>query len=130
VTVTDLAALVGYCGLACGVCENACPCEASPEHGDQDCHQRRCCLEQGLDGCWQCDTFPCDEGYFSGDEWRGLCIACVQRVREEGIAEFVGLAQANLDPNYGLYRFKSASEVRAALSGGPPVDQAASSGGR
>ena len=112
---TNLVALVGYCGLACGVCKHACPCKASPEHGDRDCYQRKCCTEKGI------ESFPCNDGYFAGDEWRGLCVACVECIKEEGIDRFASLAESNLDPDYGLYRFKSGSEIRATLRGARPA---------
>ena len=122
----DLVDLVGYCGLACNVCMGACPCKASLEHGDQDCFQRKCCIEKGIDGCWQCEVFPCNEGYFASVEWRGLCIACVQCIKQEGIDGFVSLAKSNLDPDYGLHRQRSASEVREALHGARPGHESTS----
>jgi len=122
----DLVDLVGYCGLACNVCIGACSCKASPEHGDQECFQRKCCIEKGIDGCWQCEAFPCSEGYFATTEWSGLCIACVQCIVEDGLARFVSLAKCNLDPNYGLYRHKSASEVAGTLHGARPGNEGTS----
>jgi len=121
-----LVALVGYCGLACGVCAHACPCKASPEHGDQDCYQRKCCIEKGIGGCWQCESFPCNEGYFATEEWSGLCVACVQCIVEDGLDRFVSLANCNLDPDFGLYRHKRASEVAGALHGARPGNEGTS----
>jgi len=43
---------------------------------------------------------------------RGVRRECI---KEEGIDRFATLAESNFDPDYGLYRFKSASDVRAAL---------------
>ena len=50
-----------YCGLACCLCEEAgcqgCRAGGCPQGGR--CAIRRCCREQGLAGCWECERFPC-----------------------------------------------------------------------
>ena len=51
------------CGLACCLCEvgdcRGCRGEGCPQ--ETDCTLRRCCLDRGLAGCWQCEQFPCGE---------------------------------------------------------------------
>lgn len=54
---------MAYCSLACCVCsESDCPgCHARGcEHKDM-CGILACCLRKGMDGCYVCDEFPCDE---------------------------------------------------------------------
>ena len=102
----ELTDVVGYCGLVCSICENQCPCKLDPKHGDEDCHQRKCCQEKGFEGCWECDDFPCHKGYLSEEnEWHGLCIASIQCAREMGLAEYVGLCVANLGEHFNYSEF-------------------------
>ena len=59
---------VGFCGLACGICENACIPDCRGGGGASECFQRRCCRTKGVDGCWECQDFPCDEGHFADSD--------------------------------------------------------------
>jgi hypothetical protein len=110
-----------YCGLVCAVCAHArAGCRGCREGGgDEVCHQRRCCVERGLAGCWECEDFPCDKGYFADEAWSGLCIGFVQAVREQGPEAVVRAARSALGEtsDYGEYRFRDPEEVRAMLRG-------------
>ena len=51
------------CGLACAVCSENASCAGCRDGGcaGKDwCQNRRCCLEKGFAGCWECGAFPCD----------------------------------------------------------------------
>ncbi len=117
----ELIDTVGYCGLVCGVCENRCPCKLSPEVGDANCYQRTCCQEKGLDGCWECEQFPCDNGYFARDNetWRGLCIAATQCAREQGLEDYVRMivTRFGLTAEYGDITHKTPEEALRILRG-------------
>ena len=56
---------LAYCGLACSICEQNKTCAScrsnACEHRDW-CQNRSCCIEKGLNGCWECDQFPCGKG--------------------------------------------------------------------
>ena len=54
---------MAYCGLACCVCsESDCPgCHARGCEYKDMCGILACCLRKGMDGCYVCDEFPCDE---------------------------------------------------------------------
>lgn len=119
---------VAYCGLVCGVCKNATPekgrCVGCRHGGgDADCHQRKCCTERGLDGCWQCEEFPCGEGFFADDEkaWRGIAIGSVQSVQDCGIDRYVDRVVSRLGKvvEYGDYRHKDPHQIRAMLCEDP-----------
>jgi hypothetical protein len=109
---------VGYCGYACHVCPGRCPCKASPDNGEPNCPIRRCCTGRGLEGCWACDSFPCDQGAFGGQDYGGLAKAGVICIMEDGLAAYARLAEANLASDFGVYRGMSAAEVLAILRGG------------
>lgn len=85
---------VAYCGLVCGVCVNAAAekggCVGCRRGGGaEDCYQRKCCVEHEFVGCWQCQCFRCDKGFFADEAWRGLCIGSVQCIKERGIEGYV-----------------------------------------
>jgi hypothetical protein len=109
--------VIGYCGYACIVCPGGCACKASPDNGDPSCPIRICCQERGLQGCWDCDEFPCDRGAFGNEDFGGLAKAGVICAREGGVAEYVRLAEANLDADFSVYKGKSADEILAVLRG-------------
>ena len=120
--VDGLVDTVAYCGLICDLCRNAthgCCAGCRRGGGAGDCHQRDCCVDNGLDGCWECPSFPCAEGFFAEDAWKGLCIGSVQCIKENGIAGFVGRVASRLGESvdYGDYRFKNGHEIRVLLFG-------------
>lgn len=54
---------IAYCGLACCVCSENDSCAGCRNDGCKDkewCKSFLCCKEKGLDGCWECSDFPCD----------------------------------------------------------------------
>ena len=115
----ELIDTVGYCGLICSVCKNTEKgCRGCRSGGGaDDCYQRRCCLEKGIDGCWQCDGSPCDMGFFADEVWKGLCRGFIRCIKDKGIEEFVSLVQSKLGKvvEYGDFRFKKEREIMAML---------------
>lgn len=52
-----------YCGLACDFCQEGkdCPgCKKEGCHGKEWCKCYTCCKEKSLNGCYECEKFPCD----------------------------------------------------------------------
>jgi hypothetical protein len=111
---------IGYCGLACGMCRHGCAPNCRGGGGAEDCVQRACCTARGLDGCWECDEFPCDKGHFADDKdpaWRGICIGSVYAIRQLGEDAYLRRVADRLGApiEYGDYRYLDSEEVRAAL---------------
>ncbi|OGO90476.1 MAG: hypothetical protein A2Y17_13020 [Clostridiales bacterium GWF2_38_85] len=53
---------IAYCGLACCVCsenDNCIGCQAGGCDIHGWCKNYNCCREKELNGCWECDEFPC-----------------------------------------------------------------------
>ena len=55
---------IAYCGLVCGRCHLRMECDgckntASLCARSEVCFQRNCCLQKGLQGCWECAEFSC-----------------------------------------------------------------------
>lgn len=59
---------LALCGLACVLCsEEACTgCKQRGCFQGCDCSVYQCAMSKGLDGCYQCDEFPCGEGMLQG----------------------------------------------------------------
>lgn len=104
----DVTLSIGYCGYLCSICPGAnsgCPgCKGGG--GDEDCHQKRCAADKGLEGCWQCAAFPCAQGCYANPEWRGLTIGLATAVRALGSEAFAVRAEARLGKpaDFGAYR--------------------------
>lgn len=55
---------VAFCGLACSLCEHDKNCVGCQQGGCEAhgwCKNYICCRECGLDGCWECSDFPCND---------------------------------------------------------------------
>ena len=114
--IAELSKTVAYCGLVCGLCPppRTCECRTNPKPGEADCYQRNCCIGKGIDGCWECDEFPCDKGFYAKDNmWRGLNLASVQCIRDggkEGLVKLI-LAHHGQKHYHGFYTHKTPEEV-------------------
>lgn len=127
----ELARTIGYCGLVCGLCAHAATDQencAGCRHGggDKDCYQRRCCQDNGLQGCWECDEFPCEHGYFADTAWRGICIGSVETIRSFGRTSFIArlVSRVGTRMEMGDYRHRDPAEVRDWLAAADPTNDA------
>lgn len=59
---------LALCGLACVLCSDEdCPgCKARGCKNINDCSAYQCVTGRGLDGCYQCDEFPCNDKMLQG----------------------------------------------------------------
>lgn len=59
---------LALCGLACVLCgKEDCPgCKARGCAQGSDCSVYRCVTKKGLDGCYECEEFPCGEDMLKG----------------------------------------------------------------
>lgn len=54
-----------YCGLACCICSENENCGGCRNEGCRDkdsCKNYNCCRDKGINGCWECEDFPCKGG--------------------------------------------------------------------
>jgi len=101
---------IAYCGLVCGKCHLSSRCEgckntASLCERSEVCYQRNCCIRQGLQGCWECNKFPCSEDmYGPGHDLRIKAFAAF--IKEEGAEKLIDCLLANEERGiyYGLGR--------------------------
>ncbi len=127
----ELSDTVAYCGLICGICyglgpEN-CDCRTNPKPQADDCYQRNCCIGKGIEGCWECEEFPCENGCFGEYHlgWRGLCVASVQYAREHGVRALVELfvLKEGMRINHSPYLNRTPEEVLKMLKDKDPLPQ-------
>ena len=94
---------IAYCGLACCLCEHTedCPgCKNNGCSGKDWCKSIKCCLEKGIDGCWQCGEYPCDNPMFKTPRAR----AFIRFILEHGEEAFMAALEKN-EANGMLYHY-------------------------
>jgi len=63
----DRAKGIAFCGLACCVCGQNATCAGCRNDGCKGkdwCKSFSCCRNKGLNGCWECSDYPCDNPMF------------------------------------------------------------------
>lgn len=90
---------MGYCGLVCSLCHEADKCAGCKSENNccgrrlsaGGCYQYNCCVEKGINGCWECEESPCENDMFSEHyDIRNRCF--VKVAKNEGIeklAEYI-----------------------------------------
>lgn len=74
---------LAYCGLGCCVCKVECVgCRNGGCEQRDWCGVQICCREKNLAGCWECASFPCDEGMFQKIRVRTF-VELIQEIGEE-----------------------------------------------
>jgi hypothetical protein len=86
------------CGLICSLCKDSHgECRGCRYGGgDQNCYQLKCCKAKGIAGCWECETFPCGQGYLGDEKWKGVITAFAKCVREDGAENFYEIVKLKL----------------------------------
>jgi hypothetical protein len=103
---------IAPCGLICSLCkQKVYGCRGCRKGGgDQMCYQRHCCSGKGIQGCWLCDQFPCDNGYFANEKWKGLVIAFSNCHREFGIDRSCSIIEAKFGRSIRYEEYTGVSE--------------------
>lgn len=87
----DVAAKLGSCGKACRLCKGYAYCEGCHSHEALEsrrrtrdgCFHYSCCHRKHIEGCWECDEFPCARDLFISDDSFYLS-AFVRCIKEDG----------------------------------------------
>ena len=85
---------IAYCGLACCLCSENKTCAGCRNDGCSGkdwCKSFRCCREKGLNGCWECGDFPCDNPMFQ----KPKVAAFANFVSEYGAEKLMDLLERN-----------------------------------
>ncbi len=61
--IKRIAASVAPCGLVCELCSERSHCKgcnfSMADEIECCCYQKKCCVEKGIKGCWECGDFSC-----------------------------------------------------------------------
>jgi len=99
---------LSYCGLICDLCFNRDKCDGCKKLNNickkncsvKACYQKNCCLEKGLNGCWECSNiYECLEGIYALDDISKVKAFAIC-IREDGQQKFIEYVLKNMD-NYG-----------------------------
>ncbi len=84
---------LAYCGLACCVCSENKLCAGCRNDGCKNkewCKHFNCCKEKGLNGCWECDEFPC-----GGMHYKVRILAFTEYIRQNGEEKMFNCLERN-----------------------------------
>lgn len=67
----------------------ASPCRVGGGCSGKPCAIMECCLEQGFEGCWECDTLDeCEKFFFLEPQCGNIPKENVKQIKEKGIEEW------------------------------------------
>ncbi|MDD3585933.1 MAG: DUF3795 domain-containing protein [Thermoguttaceae bacterium] len=100
----ELTDSVAFCGLVCKMCHAADRCDGcrsdnnicAEKNSKEGCVSYNCGQEKLIEGCWECDEFPCDKGLFSSPMGKTF-INCIRFIREKGKEAWIDQVIANAD---------------------------------
>ena len=113
---------LAYCGLICKLCSSTEECDGCKQTASKSCYQKTCCLEQHLNGCWECAKFPCHEGMYRNED-NPKVKAFAQCVREDGAEKFIEYVMENMQAGLSVqggkdYDFRPVDDVLQLLRTG------------
>lgn len=79
-TIKEIENNIAVCGLVCTFCSCKSNCSGCRSK-DEDCSIKKCSSEKGLDYCFLCEEFPCDEGMFKNIRLKAFNMVA----KEEGL---------------------------------------------
>ena len=104
-TINEVANSIAYCGLVCEFCHLSDTCDGCKSDNNccgrhlstEGCYQYNCCVERGLNGCWECEDFYCKKDMFSNphDVRLRAFVRCAKEEGVEKLAEYVLKNQQN-----------------------------------
>ncbi|MEG1560071.1 MAG: DUF3795 domain-containing protein [Clostridia bacterium] len=95
---------IAYCGLACCLCsenETCLGCRNEGCYGKESCKSFSCCKAKRLNGCWECNDFPCKNSMFEKLRIRTF----VKFISEYGEAALIDALEKN-EAKGILYHYK------------------------
>ena len=118
---------IAYCGLVCSFCDPSKKCSCKGENhcgkrlSPQGCYQYNCCVEKGIEGCWECGDAPCGIDMMAKDKVK--IRAFIRFIKRYGMDAFCeALEKCELsgciyhrDGIFGDYDLASEEEVIALL---------------
>jgi len=103
--VKEVAENIGYCGLVCSLCHEADHCDGCKSSknfcgrylNEEGWFQYNCCINKGINGCWECEEGPCERDMFSAhhDVRNRTFVKVAKQEGIEKLAEYVLKNQQN-----------------------------------
>ena len=87
---------LGYCGIACVLCvlySKGCPGCAIGVANGFDCSLGKCAADKGVDGCYACPEYPCDQRMLQGKRSK----AFIRYVQENGTHSLIERLRVNCE---------------------------------
>ncbi len=124
-TTQEIKSSYAICGLVCALCSYKCDCTGCRCKTD-DCDVKACCLNKGLNYCFECDEYPCERDMHKGTRSRAFNTVA----RSEGLDKLseylhtnynLGITYHRADKLAGDYdRCNTVDEVICLLKSGKP----------
>lgn len=106
---------ISYCGLICSLCrdDTECNCKTDNHCGkrlsSEGCFQFNCCVQKGLNGCWECPDAPCDKDMFAPNNANRISSrtkirAFITCIKEEGLDTFAHYILRNAENGIVYHR--------------------------
>ena len=122
---------LAYCGLICDLCFNRDKCDGCKKVNNacerncsvKGCYQKNCCLNKGLNGCFECkDIYKCEEGIYSLGNFSKVKAFAIC-IKEDGQEKFIEYVLRNMEKGWSVekgkdYDNKSIKEVLTMLRRG------------
>jgi len=115
---------ISYCGLICNFCFQGNKCQGCKptnnlcelDLSDEGCYQKKCCIQNNYDGCWQCNKVDsCVEGIYSLGNYskiKAFAICIKEHGKEYLISQIVKNKEKGLSVEKGKdYDNKTIKEV-------------------
>lgn len=93
-SIEEIKNSIAYCGLVCKLC-NASKigqCKGCREKSD-GCSIKECSKSRGVNGCWECSKYPCEEKAFKNKRNRVF----LQCAKDEGVHSLASYLKNNYD---------------------------------
>lgn len=93
-SVKEIEDSIAYCGLVCKLCSEGKSGQCIGCRGKSNgCSIKECAQGRKINGCWECNEFPCDEGMFKNKRNRAFVICA----KEEGLHRLAEYLKQNCD---------------------------------
>lgn len=93
-SVEEIKESIAYCGLVCKLCNagKSGECKGCKEKCD-GCSIKECAKTRGINGCWECRSFPCEEKAFKNKRNRVF----IQCAKDEGLHSLATYLKKNYE---------------------------------
>lgn len=88
---------IGSCGLACILCSAKMKGECFGCSNDkaETCKIKACCVEKNIEGCYECENFPCESSMFNNLRLKTF----VKCARDKGVSTLISCLERNSKAN-------------------------------